>query len=84
MCLPPPYRWLLRRKWVGMSCAYTDGCPLYPTVSRVAELTHWLDGYCLSEPQRCERLQRFLAGETVPDELLPDGTTATGHRTGRT
>jgi len=51
-----------------MSCTFTAGCPLYPTVSRLAELAYWLDHYCRGESERCERLHRSLAQGAAQSE----------------
>lgn len=50
-----------------MTCTFMAGCPMYPTVSSVAELSFWLERYCRGEPLRCERLQRLLTGESAPE-----------------
>jgi hypothetical protein len=36
---------------------------MYPTVSRLAGLSYWLERYCQGEYRRCEEAQRVLAGE---------------------
>jgi hypothetical protein len=60
-----------------MTCAFSDDCRFYLASSSKTELPRWLDGYCFGSPDRCERLRRISAGTLVPDDLLPDGMTAT-------
>ena len=67
-----------------MTCTFTAECPMYETVSRVAELNFWLEHYCRGEADRCEQLQRSLAGVTALENRLPSGGTATCRPAART
>lgn len=53
-------------------CEFIEKCPMFAYFSRSAEDLYRY-AYCEGEYGNCERRTLRLAGETVPDSLLPQG-----------
>lgn len=56
------------------NCPYVDGCPIFEYFCRAAK-TVYMNLYCQGEYQNCERYKLRQAGEPVPNNLLPHGST---------
>ena len=57
-----------------MSCTHTDDCELYTQFAMNPALQVWKQHYCQGDFKRCVRFQMALRKETVPLNLLPNGT----------
>lgn len=57
-----------------MSCTHCDSCELFAQFALNPALQVWQAHYCQGEYQRCVRYQMSLRRETVPLNLLPNGT----------
>lgn len=57
-----------------MSCTHCDQCELYTQFALNPALQVWQAHYCQGEYQRCVRFQMSLRKETVPLNLLPNGS----------
>jgi hypothetical protein len=55
-------------------CPYRSSCWLYPRADEAAAYRMLKAAYCEHMPERCEINRRYLAGQPVPGNLLPDGT----------
>ena len=54
-------------------CQYIEGCPVYAYFCRAAEMIYRAV-YCERSFKECARYHLRMAGETVPINLLPQGT----------
>lgn len=57
-----------------MPCTHIDTCELYAQFALNPALQVWHTHYCNREHSRCVRYQMSLRKETVPLNLLPNGT----------
>jgi hypothetical protein len=57
-----------------MTCPNLPDCPLSGQLSMKAALRVWQVFYCEHDYGRCARLRRMRAGEFVPLNLMPDGS----------
>lgn len=55
------------------ACPQTTSCGLQRSISMKEALRVWQSFYCDGVFRRCERYKLALAGESVPDKLLPNG-----------
>ncbi len=53
-------------------CEFLEKCPMF-RYFRAAAKKVYQDMYCQGDFDRCERRKLRLAGQTVPDNLLPFG-----------
>lgn len=60
------------------NCPNMNKCALFPRFSVEAALKIWQSYYCNRNFSTCERYKKLTAGQTVPDNLLPDGRTMNG------
>ena len=58
---------------VAGSCPNMNKCALFPRFSLETALKIWQSYYCSRNFTACERYKKLSAGQTVPDNLLPDG-----------
>jgi hypothetical protein len=56
------------------NCSFIEGCPIF-RYFRVSAKTVYMDMYCMGNFERCKRRKLRLAGQPVPDNLLPHGGT---------
>lgn len=57
-------------------CEFLAKCPVWAKFSTDTIKAIWIKNYCQGDKQdRCERKRRAAAGEPVPENLLPNGTT---------
>ena len=64
-----------------MKCTHCDHCDLFPQFALNPALQVWQTHYCHGDYQRCIRFQMSCRQETVPLNLLPNGTKADLPRT---
>ncbi|MHB1529697.1 MAG: ankyrin repeat domain-containing protein [Acidiferrobacteraceae bacterium] len=57
-----------------MACSHTHHCELFAQFALNPALRVWQTHYCEGEFQSCARYQLSLTGESVPLNLLPNGT----------
>ncbi len=57
------------------SCPHMASCALYPLFRLRANLSLWQERYCQAHYQECERFKLSENGQSVPDNLLPNGMT---------
>lgn len=63
---------------IGLStCAYRYDCAFYKTTKGTAAIMLLKEIYCLGAPSKCEILNRWLRGQLIPTNMLPDGTIET-------
>jgi hypothetical protein len=55
------------------ACAHVEACPLFRLFTMSVCLGVWKQNYCDAEWTRCARHRRVAAGESVPENLLPNG-----------
>lgn len=55
-------------------CEYLEGCPIFKHFRKYAQQVY-IDIYCQGDHSICKRRQLRLAGEPVPENLLPYGGT---------
>jgi hypothetical protein len=55
------------------TCPNMSKCSLFPRFSLESALKIWQSYYCNRNFATCERFKKLSAGQTVPDNLLPDG-----------
>ena len=55
-------------------CTHCDTCDLFPQFALNPALQVWQTHYCHSDYERCIRFQMSCRNETVPLNLLPNGT----------
>ena len=56
-------------------CEFLAKCPVWAKFNSDIK-NIWINNYCKGDKQdRCERKRRAQAGESVPDNMLPNGTT---------
>ncbi|MBK9258656.1 MAG: hypothetical protein IPM54_02345 [Polyangiaceae bacterium] len=55
------------------NCPNMNKCALFPRFSLETALKIWQSYYCNRNYTSCERYKKMKAGQTVPDNLLPDG-----------
>jgi hypothetical protein len=60
-----------------MACARVEKCPLFAQFKMKSSLKVWQSFYCEGDFNRCERFKRAARGETVPQNLLPNGKNLT-------
>lgn len=65
---------VLREKKKVSPCVWYDTCPIKSYSDRGFLETFWVDQYCLVNNNSCVRYQMEKAGESHPDNMLPDGT----------
>lgn len=53
-------------------CPYLDGCPIFKYFQRHAKKAY-MSMYCQGFYDDCKRRELRLAGESVPETLLPNG-----------
>jgi hypothetical protein len=61
-----------------MPCAHVTTCPMYALFTVKESLRVWQIHYCNGRFEGCARLKLARAGEGVPQNLLPNGTTLDG------
>ena len=54
-------------------CEHMDSCEMFKLFKLSGTLSIWQMRYCTGEFQNCERYQRSRGGDSVPDNLLPNG-----------
>jgi hypothetical protein len=54
-------------------CPHLSDCPLFGRFTLQSTLRLWQIKYCEGEFRRCARYQLTLAGNPVPELLLPNG-----------
>ncbi len=57
-----------------MKCTHCEHCDLFPQFALNPALQVWQTHYCHGEYERCIRYQMSCRNETVPLNLLPNGT----------
>ena len=57
-----------------MKCTHCEHCDLFPQFALNPALQVWQTHYCHGEYERCVRYQMSCRNETVPLNLLPNGT----------
>lgn len=59
-----------------MACSHSPTCPLFPQFQLNSTLRSWKIMYCDSDARskNCQRFKRSESGQTVPLNLLPNGT----------
>lgn len=57
-----------------MKCTHCDHCELFPQFALNPALQVWQTHYCHGDYERCIRFQMSCRNETVPLNLLPNGT----------
>ncbi|MFC1960460.1 hypothetical protein ACFLYO_07095 [Chloroflexota bacterium] len=55
-------------------CPYLEGCPIFKYFRKYAQQIY-IDIYCQGDYEICKRRELCVAGETVPENLLPHGGT---------
>ncbi len=55
------------------ACPHTASCSLTRNVSMREALRVWQSFYCEGAFARCERYKLAIAGQPIPDKLLPNG-----------
>jgi hypothetical protein len=55
------------------SCPHTTTCALARNISMREALRVWQSFYCEGAFPRCERYKLAMAGQPIPDKLLPNG-----------
>ena len=55
------------------SCPHMARCKMFGLFSYAGTLASWKILYCTSDHQRCERFKRAKSGQSVPDNLMPNG-----------
>lgn len=55
------------------SCPHIDGCQMYRLFTLSGTLGAWKINYCTADFARCERHKRASSGQSVPDNLMPNG-----------
>jgi len=55
-------------------CLYRSSCWFYTKADSSIAYRALRGAYCEMAPARCEINRRYLAGQPVPGNLLPDGT----------
>jgi ankyrin repeat protein len=57
-----------------MACTHTEGCELFAQFALNPALQVWQSHYCQQDFKRCIRYQMSLRRESVPLNLLPNGS----------
>ena len=57
-----------------MACTHTEHCELFAQFALNPALQVWQSHYCQGDFNRCVRFQMSLRGESVPLNLLPNGS----------
>ena len=57
-----------------MACTHTETCELFAQFALNPALQVWQSHYCQGDSSRCVRLQMSIRGESVPLNLLPNGS----------
>ena len=57
---------------MGKQCQFIEGCPMFKYFCRAAE-TIYRQVYCEGDYESCARRNLNLAGQPVPENLLPKG-----------
>ena len=57
-----------------MKCTHCDHCDLFPQFALNPALQVWQTHYCHGDYERCIRFQMSCRNETVPLNMLPNGT----------
>jgi ankyrin repeat protein len=59
---------------VKMACTHTEHCELFAQFALNPALQIWQSHYCQGDFKRCVRFQMSVRGESVPLNLLPNGS----------
>jgi ankyrin repeat protein len=57
-----------------MACTHSENCELFAQFALNPALQVWQSHYCQQDFKRCVRFQMSLRGESVPLNLLPNGS----------
>ncbi len=58
---------------VDRRCVHMDACPMFGLFQLAGTLSVWKVRYCTAAYETCERHRRACAGESIPQNLLPNG-----------
>jgi len=58
-------------------CPFKDECPFYRKPDYTAAIKVLREIYCHGDPSKCEILTKYIHGNSIPENMLPDGTVET-------
>jgi hypothetical protein len=56
-----------------MSCPFTKNCVAFNAITANADKQYLAWAFCLGEHTDCGRYKALMAGDTIPEGLMPDG-----------
>lgn len=57
---------------MGSKCEFIEGCPMFSRFCYMAETLYRM-AFCEGDFETCARRKLRLSGETVPENLMPQG-----------
>ncbi len=55
-------------------CRFNDECPFYLRPVRTTAIRMLRETYCCGDPSKCEILTSYICDNSIPENMLPDGT----------
>ncbi len=55
-------------------CEFLEKCPIFARFSSEGTANYWINMFCKGKNEKCERKKLRLAGQEVPQTMLPNGT----------
>jgi hypothetical protein len=56
-----------------MSCPFSKTCPMFSALAFEERTKHLMWAFCYGEHTDCGRYKRMVAGEPVPEGMMPTG-----------